>query len=145
MKTFTLEALQRYMNIPFKECGMDFNGCDCAGLLYLIYKNELGIELPDWRGMYSTTQYSNGLELERILTSMLGDNGIEVPLGSVQPFDVLSIRIGKAEMHVGIVIDKNRFIHIVDGDRVLCERINSIKWKQRITGAFRHESMLQNG
>lgn len=142
MKKFTLEAMQKYTNIPFKDCGQDFDGCDCAGLLRLVYKNELGIDLPDWHGMYNTTQYSHGLELEKILTSMLGENGIEVPLDKIQPFDVLSIRIGRAEMHVGIVVDKTHFLHIVEGDKVLCERINSFKWKQRITGAFRHESMF---
>ena len=140
MEQFSVDKIKKYMNIPFKDCGRDFDGCDCGGLVWLIYKTELGIELPKWNDLYQSTQYSNSLEIEQVLTSMLGENGIEVPLSQIKPFDVLSIRIGKAEMHVGLVIDKNRFIHIVEGEKVLCERINSVKYKHRITGAFRHAS-----
>lgn len=142
-KKFTVEAIQKYMNIPFKDCGRDFDGCDCGGLVWLIYKNELDIELPKWNDLYSTTQYSNSSEIEKVMSSMLGANGKEVPISRIQPFDVLSIRIGRAEMHVGTAIDKERFIHICEGDKVTCERINSMKWKNRITGAFRHESMFE--
>lgn len=38
----------KYMNIPFKHLGRDFNGVDCYGLMLLYAKEEFGIELKDW-------------------------------------------------------------------------------------------------
>jgi len=38
----------KYIDIPYKHRGRDFNGCDCLGLVILIYKEELGIILPDY-------------------------------------------------------------------------------------------------
>lgn len=45
----------KYVGIPFVEKGRDENGCDCWGLVRLIYKNELGIDLPDYLDCYETT------------------------------------------------------------------------------------------
>ena len=38
---------RKYLGIPYKHVGRDFNGVDCWGLL-ILYFREKGIELPDW-------------------------------------------------------------------------------------------------
>ena len=38
---------KKYLEIPYKPLGRDWNGCDCWGLLCLIAKGEYGITLPD--------------------------------------------------------------------------------------------------
>ncbi len=38
----------KYVDIPFKHRGRDFSGCDCLGIVILIYKEERGIILPDY-------------------------------------------------------------------------------------------------
>ena len=40
---------KRYLQIPYKPLGRDWNGCDCWGLLCLIAKEEYTIALPDDR------------------------------------------------------------------------------------------------
>ena len=38
----------KYIDVPFVHRGRSFDGCDCYGLIRLIYKEELSIELPDF-------------------------------------------------------------------------------------------------
>lgn len=40
--------VQRYVGIPYRPCGRDHYGIDCYGLVCLVYREVLGIELPDW-------------------------------------------------------------------------------------------------
>ncbi len=142
---FPIEMQRKYTRIPFKSHGRDFRGCDCGGLVWLVYKNELGIELPDWREIYSGTQVEDSLELEEAVSTMLGENGIEVELKDVRPFDVISFRVcGQASTHVGLAISNSKFIHIMQGlSNVETERFDSIKWQRRITGCFRHAAMFE--
>lgn len=143
MKEFTLEMQSKYSRVPFKEHGNTLSGCDCGGLVWLIYKNELGIVLPDWRKYYSSTQIENSDELSGTISTMLGENGVEVPLSQVQPFDVLSFRIGTAPIHVGIAVNARLFLHIMAGRTCVAqERLDSPQWKNRCTGCFRHERMF---
>lgn len=48
----------KYVNIPFSHKGRDFNGCDCYGLVWLIFKTERNITLPNFLDI----DYSCGLE-----------------------------------------------------------------------------------
>jgi cell wall-associated NlpC family hydrolase len=43
--------IDRYMRVPFTEDGRTFEGCNCWGLFRLIYRHELGLDIPS----YATT------------------------------------------------------------------------------------------
>ena len=40
--------VQDYVGLPYEMCGRSFEGVDCWGLVVMVYRNELGIVLPDW-------------------------------------------------------------------------------------------------
>jgi len=42
-----------YMRAPYKLGGRSFEGMDCYGLLYLVYKHEYDIEIEKFEGMYN--------------------------------------------------------------------------------------------
>jgi cell wall-associated NlpC family hydrolase len=141
---FTLEQQRKYMRIPFKTKGHSFSGCDCGGLVWLIYKEELGIELPKWFEMYEGTRIEHSVLLTETVSTMLGENGIEVDIKERKPFDVIGFNICGAPIHVGIAVNDRFFLHIMQGTtRVVQERFDSLPWRKRIAGCFRHETMFE--
>lgn len=139
MALFPVSAQRKYMRIPFKEHGRGFDGCDCGGLVWLVYKTELGIELPDWRNFYANTHIESFEELSWTVGTMLGDICQEVPLdGKIKPYDVISLKIAGMPVHVGIMVTDRMFLHIMEGySSVRQERLDSMNWRKRIDGIFR--------
>lgn len=137
---FPLEAQRKYMRIPFREHGHDFDGCDCGGLLQLVYREELGIILPDWASLYRSTQIESWHDLQFTIGNFRDMLFEEVPKGeSIKPFDVAVFNIAAHPIHVGIVVNEFMFMHILEGyTNVRQERINSLNWQKRIEGIYRY-------
>jgi len=123
----------KYIGIPFKDHGRDFDGCDCWGLVRLIYQNEYGIFLPRYDTAYTTTK-------DRISVSNFAlreaQNWIEV--SDKKEGDVILFRVLGLPLHVGLVIDKHYMIHILKGIDSSIEKFESPIWKKRILGVYRH-------
>lgn len=141
MKKFTVENQRKYMRIPFKEHGRDFDGCDCGGLVWVIYKNELGIELPDGLLLYQNTKRESFQEVREALDGVLDSQFMELSKDvKLQSFDVVSLAIGGLPVHVGVMTTPCTFIHILDGyTSVRQERIDCLNWSKRLDGVFRHK------
>ena len=43
-------SLSNFVGIPHADLGRDRAGCDCYGLLRLVYAEDLGIALPSFTG-----------------------------------------------------------------------------------------------
>lgn len=120
----------KYKNIPFKEKGRDENGVDCWGLVFLIYKNELGIELPDYLFDYDTT------DQRAVLSKLIEEEKsskwetVETP----KEFDVVVLRMRGVPMHVGVVTKKNYMIHCAKGVDISHEHYGTARWKHKVAG-----------
>jgi hypothetical protein len=44
--------IDRFVGLSYVDWGRDFNGVDCYGLLYLVYKEVLNIEIPPLDGKH---------------------------------------------------------------------------------------------
>ena len=56
-----LHDFNKYIGIPYKNQGRGWDGVDCWGLYYLIFKTELNIELPDFSNLaYCSEWYKKG-------------------------------------------------------------------------------------
>ena len=119
----------KYIGIPYLDKGRDYNGVDCYGLLYLVYKDIKKIILPHLSAEYAT---ANKAEYESLRnTHSLFDEWTEIEIPNA--FDVGLFRIGRI-FHVGICINQRplTMMHILSGSNVTIERVDQIVWKNRI-------------
>ncbi|MFA7279822.1 MAG: NlpC/P60 family protein [Sterolibacterium sp.] len=129
-----------YVGMPFVDGGRDRKGCDCWGLVRLIYQNELKIELPSY-GEISAT------DLVSIRDAMVdGRHNVEtwVPVvGTPKEFDVVVMAWAGRNFagHVGIAIDGLRLIHTEKGVDAAIVPMKHMSIKHRILGVYRHRSM----
>jgi len=130
------EFIAKALLIKFKDKGRDYSGGDCWSIAYLAYKDILGIALPSFADEYinaGDTKASRRVIRDIILAQRHHWIAIEHP----QALDIVLFRFGDVETHLGLMIDKRRFIHCERKINTVIERIDSAKWKKRIEGIYR--------
>lgn len=122
--------------IPYVSHGRSYDGCDCWGLVYLFYRDELGITLPSWSAEYED---ADELPIGQITERADCFSGWELvagkpSIGAVGLFEV------SGNFHVGICADKfgRQMLHIMKNRNVTIENINSVAWKSRFRGWYRY-------
>lgn len=131
--------LSRFIGVPFKEKGRDFDGWDCWGLAICFYRAQFGIELPSYTEDYKTT------EDEAEIGALVRREKLaweELPIEQAHCGDLLIMRMRGQPMHCGVVLDPPVFLHVHDGMNAVKERWDSIKWQHRIVCVLRHAAML---
>ncbi len=123
---------EKYIGIPYVEKGRDETGIDCWGLVRLIYKNELSIDLPSF-----STEYDS-IDNERIedLFAQYKEGWESIDRPSIG--DVVIFRIFGYESHIGVCIGDNKFLHVREGRDSVIESLDNPKWSKRITGFFKY-------
>lgn len=126
----------KYVGIPFEHNGRDESGIDCLGLVKL-YLDDHGLNIPgtDNRAIASDWHKT---EPSRLLQG-LRENMVEVK-GRPQKFDVLLFEMKDKLRHLGVMVSRNRFLHIRKGERSTTERLN--RWKNSLTYVFRHKERV---
>lgn len=129
--------LDIYVGLPFLEHGRSHLGCDCYGLLRLVYQEQLGIMLPSYTTHYITTQDAD--HISRLIAGELS------PWHEVfieRPLDAVLLREGSAIRHVGVVASPGKLLHVEDGSEAVIEPYKTGRLKRRVVGFYRHECNL---
>jgi sulfur carrier protein ThiS len=123
---------EQYIGLPYAEKGRDVSGVDCWGLVRLIYKNELQIDLPSFSVEYTQTDTARIEEL--IAQYKEGWQEAQEPaVGSIVLF-----RVFGNESHVGVVVSPTHFIHVRENQDSVIESLNSASWARRVVGYFNY-------
>lgn len=123
-----------YVGIPFQAGGRDRSGLDCWGLVRLVYAERMGIHLPSFDGVFSGQQDARAAGEIMQRESMRWQQ-----VQQWEPMDVLLMRVSASiPSHVGVYLGNCMMLHILDGIDSTIERADSLRWRNRITGAYRH-------
>lgn len=135
----------KYVGIPFKSQGRDEQGCDCWGLVRLVYTKELQITLPSY-GEISATDLAS--VADNISQSYALEPWVEVVRKDVRPFDVAVMKFhGSRHIgHVGVIVDSKNLIHTEKNFDAAIVPLDHLTLRHRLVSYRRHRSrILTNG
>ena len=113
----------KYLGTPYRYSGVSAAGLDCSGLIYLGFRDALGVSLPrSASGLYSWT--------------------VRINIEKAQPGDMLFFRTGitKNITHVGLFLGDRRFIHSASSGSntgVIYSSLDEPYWARNYAGAGR--------
>lgn len=124
-----------YTGIPFRADGRTRDGLDCWGLVVTVYRERLGIALPEFPGAYpdesqESLRHAAGVaraERERW-------RRVDAPAEG----DVVLLRLQGLPCHVGVVISKTEMLHVMAGIESCVEKFTGPQWRNRIEGYYRY-------
>ncbi len=127
---------EKYIGIPFESRGRTADACDCYGLLMLVYKDQLDVDLPSLLLYDSTIQRKTMSNMMKTQPMLIGFESVAVD--EVAPLDVLVIRQVGFDCHIGIVLDAKRILHTEAGKGVVVEDIARPHIKPRVKEAWHY-------
>lgn len=135
--------VDKYVGIPFKDHGDTFEGCDCYGLVKLIYREEFGLLLPEVGDLY-TSAYQR-YQVDNTLSAHINyDWCKKVPKEEqYNPFDMLVFRIAGTDHHVGLYIREGFMLHVIEGSDSGVERYTGVRWSRQLHRVIRHREYEQ--
>lgn len=127
--------VSRYMPIPFKERGRDYDGADCYGLYYLFARDEKGVQVPSYAEAYATCMDKE--EISAIIRQETASTWEPIEQSEVQAGDLVVLRIAGHPWHCGVMLDRHKFLHIEIGANVCRDDVTSVRWAKRVDGFYR--------
>lgn len=128
--------IAQYVGIPYRALGRDRDGCDCWGLLALIYREQFGRDLPD----YAMQRWSDGAD-ERVVghgAQEYASQFVPVPLGEEALGDGVLLRMRGHPLHVGLVLAPGWMLHTHESADSCVESYERFTWKNRVIGIYRY-------
>ncbi|CAB4195907.1 outer membrane lipoprotein [uncultured Caudovirales phage] len=125
-----------YVGIPFEINGRSRSGVDCWGLVCRVYADRLGIILPDKLGIYADNSRGN---LEEVALAMGVEKEKWNEVSDPSDYDVVLMRHGPLACHVGVYVRGRVMLHSNYGCDSVVESVDSIYWRNRIVGYYRHD------
>jgi cell wall-associated NlpC family hydrolase len=124
-----------YIGIPFVDQGREASGCDCWGLVRLVYAAECGITLPSYAGAYLCAHESR--EVAELIDAGRAA-GEWRAVKTAAAFDVAVIRQGRLACHVALIVDERHLLNMDAADQSKIISMANPQFARRIVGIYRH-------
>lgn len=123
-----MPSIADFVGIPYLLHGRDRQGADCYGLVSLVYRECLGVILPEY-AYQGTHDAADLIDAERA-------KWVEVP--APQRWAVAVVRATGQPMHCALVVDESRLLHTMAGGSSVVTRFRTPAWLPRIVGYYTH-------
>jgi cell wall-associated NlpC family hydrolase len=129
-----------FIGLPWQFAGRSRDGVDCWGLLWLIYRDVLHIEIASY-----AQETMDAPERDQIAALMAGELSktpwTDIPLGQERAFDMAVFKRAGLDSHVGVVVEPGRMLHITQGTETRVEWFDQGRWKPKLIALHRHVSL----
>lgn len=125
----------RWIGIPWADRGRDRAGCDCYGLICLVYAEEFGVELPSYADDYVTAA---DVDAVAALLTAGREAWLRIPAGMERTADVALVWQGRVLGHAGIVARPGKLLHVKRGQASVIESYRRPGARFRVEGFYRH-------
>lgn len=102
----------QWRGVPYRNGGQGRNGIDCSAFVQLTYKEKFGLSLPR-------------------TTRQLSSYGREITSTGLRPGDLIMFKTGWGDRHVGIYLEKYRFLHVSITSGVTISKMTDPYWYDR--------------
>jgi len=125
-----------YIGLPYKAKGREVSGLDCYGLVYLFYRDKLGLKIPSYSEDYLHSEHWSSVA-EAIIKNLPNWVKVDKPkYGDMLVFNILGLPV-----HTGIYLGPNDFLHSFMKTNSCIERLDSITWNRRLQGIYRWQKI----
>jgi probable lipoprotein NlpC len=112
---------RQWRGVRYRIGGMSKRGIDCSGFMYVTFKSKLGVVLPR-----STEQQA--------------DVGASVERSELRTGDLVFFKTGLRVRHVGVYLERGRFLHASTSQGVTISELDEAYWKTHYWKARRIET-----
>lgn len=129
----------KFIGVPFVNGGRDFSGCDCWGMVRLVFQ-EYGIEVPDYK-IHCMRSKAIGLQVAlEMKASKDGENRWERVNAPEEPCLVLMEHMPDIPgyiNHLGVYVGGGKMIHTCLKQNCHIDSIDNMYWQSTIRGFYR--------
>lgn len=107
------DQLSQWRGTPYRYGGLNRNGIDCSGFVYLTFRDRFGLQLP--RSTEEQTEIGSRIDKDQLM-----------------PGDLVFFKTGSggSGLHVGIYEQGDLFIHASTSRGVVRSSLNNVYWKR---------------
>lgn len=120
---------EKYLGIPFKDGGSTMEGCDCYGLVRLVWYEQAGLVLPDYSKDY--IHYTNTSSLQHIINNRFKAEWVK--LVKPEPLCMVMFSYYNKQLHCGLMLSDTDMLHV--SVRNEC-RVERVKDKNSLQGYY---------
>ncbi|MBS0498524.1 MAG: C40 family peptidase [Proteobacteria bacterium] len=118
IKRVLYSQFSEWQGVRYQRGGLSQRGIDCSGFVHLTFKSKLGMHLPR-------------------TTTMQSMAGREIRKNDLRAGDLIFFKTGPASKHVGIYLEKNKFLHASEKKGVTISRLDHVYWQSNYWKAVR--------